>query len=199
MSSQAVAQSFDVWEKHRMALDDVTRRLQRITGALQRQQVPFAFVGGQAVAMWVATVEPAAVRTTKDVDLLLRREDLSAARAAALSVDMDYFEVLGVGMFLDRGDPNPRHAVHLIWAGEKVRPNNSHPSPTLERCETLPGDRPIVSLPDLVLMKLMSNRDQDRVHLRDMIDVGLVTRDTLQQLPPDVAGNLDLLLSESGR
>lgn len=199
MSSQAAVQSLDVWEKHRMALDDVNERLQRITGALKHYQVPFAFVGGQAVAMWVATVEPAAVRTTKDVDLLIRREDLSAARAAALSVDMDYFEVLGVGMFLDRDDPNPRHAVRLIWAGEKVRPNCAHPSPTLDRCETLPGDRPIVSLPDLVLMKLMSNRDQDRVHLRDLIDVGLVNRELLQQLPPDVADDLDVLLSESGR
>ena len=72
--------------------------------------MPFALVGGQAVALWVASREPAAVRTTKDVDILLRREDLPA-RAAALAAGMDYFEVMGVGMFLDRQDPNPRHAV----------------------------------------------------------------------------------------
>ena len=77
----------------------------------------------------MATKEPAAVRTTKDVDLLIRRDDLPRARAAALSVGMDYFEVLGVGMFLDRKDPNPRHAVHLVWAGEKVRPEYELPSP----------------------------------------------------------------------
>jgi hypothetical protein len=182
-----------------MALDDVTRRLERICGALERHQVPFAFVGGQAVAMWVATLAPAAVRTTKDVDILLRREDLPAARKAALSVCMDYFEVLGVGMFLDRDDPDPRHAVHLVWAGEKVRPNHPYASPLVERREMLPGDKPVVSLCDLVLMKLMSNRDQDRVHLRDMIDVGLVTRDLSPQLPPDLARCLEDLLAESGR
>ena len=44
------------------------------------------------------------------------------ARAAALAAGMDYFELMGVGMFLDRQDPNPRHAVHLVWAGERVRP-----------------------------------------------------------------------------
>ena len=27
-------------------------------------------------------------------------------------------EVMGVGMFLNRADPNPRYAVHLVWAGE---------------------------------------------------------------------------------
>lgn len=63
-----------------MALDDVTDRLRRITRALAEKSVPYAVVGGQAVALWVATKEPAAVRTTKDVDLLVRRDDLPRAR-----------------------------------------------------------------------------------------------------------------------
>ena len=37
----------------------------------------------------------------------------------------------------------------------------------------------------------MSNRDQDRVHLRDMIDVGLVGRDVLDRLPPSLAERLE--------
>ena len=48
-------------------------------------------------------------------------------------------------------------------------------------------------------MKLMPNRDLDRVHLRDMIDVGLVGRDLLEELPPELAARLDALLTESGR
>ena len=48
-------------------------------------------------------------------------------------------------------------------------------------------------------MKLLSNRDQDRVHLRDMIDVGLVGRELLPGLPPSLAERLETLLSESGR
>src|SRR3954447_19607998 len=66
-----------------MALDDITDRLQRIARALEEAGVAYALVGGQAVALWVATKDPAAVRTTKDVDVLLRREDLPQARAAA--------------------------------------------------------------------------------------------------------------------
>ena len=181
-----------------MALEDVNDRLQRITIALRENSVAYAIVGGQAVALWVATKAPAAVRTTKDVDVLIRRDDLPRARAAALSVGMDYFEVLGVGMFLDRKDPNPRHAVHLLWAGEKVRPEYELPSPTIDQLQTISGID-TVSLPGLVLMKLLSNRDQDRVHLRDMIDVELVGRDILDQLPPSLAERLAALLSESGR
>jgi hypothetical protein len=45
----------------------------------------------------------------------------------------------------------------------------------------------------------MSTRDQDRVHLRDLIDVDLINRDMLATLPPELASRLDALLSEAGR
>jgi hypothetical protein len=182
-----------------MALDDVMRRLERIAKAFEQASVPFAFVGGQAVAMWVATRDPAAVRTTKDVDVLLRREDVPRARKAALSEGFEYFEVMGVGMFLERKDPNPRHAVHLLWAGEKVRPEYPLASPMTDEVELLGPGKPVVSLAGLVRMKLMSNREQDRVHLRDMIEVDLVTRELLGRLPPELAARLDGLLTDAGR
>ena|SRR5438128_7383486 len=195
----AIAQPPGLWERHIMALDKVTERLERITGALDQAGVPFALVGGQAVALWVASKDPAAVRTTKDVDILLRREDLPSARAAALQIGLDYFEVIGIGMFLERADPNPRQGVHLIWAGEKVRPENPLPAPTVNQRETLEPGKPVVSLCALVTMKLVANRDQDRVHLRDLIDVGLVSREILAGLPAELAERLDALLREAGR
>jgi hypothetical protein len=191
--------SLSPWEKYLMALDDVTVRLERITKALEDTGVPYALVGGQAVAMWVATREPAAVRTTKDVDVLLQRKDLAPARSAALAAGMDYFEVMGVGMFLEKSDPNPRKAVHLIWAGEKVRPEYPLPSPAVDQREMLEPGKHVVTLPGLVLMKLMANRDQDRVHLRDLIEVGLVGRDLMATLPAELAARLHALLSEVGR
>ena len=115
-----------------MALDDVTNCLERICRALSEAGVPHALVGGQAVVLWVAQKDPGAVRTTKDVDVLINRSDLPKARAAAMSVGMDYFEVMGVGMFLKREDPNPRRGVHIVWAGEKVRPEYEYPSPALD-------------------------------------------------------------------
>lgn len=182
-----------------MALDDVSNRLQRMCKAFSQAQVQYALVGGQAVALWVAVKDPAAVRTTKDIDVLLSRNDLPKARAAAMSVGLDYFEVMGVGMFLDRDDPNPRHAVHIVWAGEKVRPEYDYPSPDLDQQQELSPGMHVVTLLGLVQMKLLSNRDQDRVHLRDMIDVGLIGRELIGQLPKPLADRLELLLAEFGR
>jgi hypothetical protein len=191
--------SAGLWDRYIMAMDAVTDRLERITRALEESGVPYALVGGQAVALWVSTRDPAAVRTTKDVDILLPKEDLPLARAAALTVTMDYLEVAGVGMFLERADPNPRHAVLVIWAGEKVRPECVLPSPTIDERVALEPGKQVVSLPGLVLMKLLANRDQDRVHLRDLIDVGLVDRGMLPSLPAELAPRLELLLTEAGR
>ena len=199
MSANLTIDRPSICEKYVMALDKVTERLERIGGALHGAGILFALVGGQAVAIWVATMNPAAVRTTKNVDILLRREDLARARAAALSVDMDYFEVTGVGMFMERTDPNPRHGVHLLWAGEKVRPESSVPSPMVEERQVLELGKPVISLAGLVRMKLLANRDQDRVHLRDLIEVGLVERNLLQGLPPDLMTRLEALLTEAGR
>lgn len=182
-----------------MALDEVADRLRRFTSALETAGVPFALVGGQAVALWVATRDPAAVRTTKDVDVLLARTDLGRARAASRTVEMDYFETLSVGMFLDRRDPNPRHAVHVVWAGELVRPGDVVAAPSVADRATLPGNHAVVALEKLVEMKLMANRDQDRVHLRDLIEVGLVERGMLAALPGELAERLTPLLDELGR
>jgi hypothetical protein len=191
--------SVGLWERHAMAVEDVAQRMVRIVGALDAAQLPYALVGGQAVALWVATVDEAAIRITKDVDIMVRREDLPAVRKAALTVGMDYFEVLGVGMLLERDDPNPRRAVHLLWAGEKVRPEYPLPSPTIREVELMENGRPVVSLAGLVRMKLMANRDHDRAHLRDMIDVDLVKRDMLATLPAELAARLDTMLTEAGR
>jgi len=189
----------DLWKQYTMAIDDVGARLKRICAALAEHAVPFALVGGQAVVLWVSTRDPAAVRTTKDVDILLDRRDLPQARAAALAAEMDYFELLGVGMFLDRVDPNPRHAVHLVWAGERVRPEYELPSPPIDERQELSPGLPVVSLPGLVRMKLLSNRDRDRVHLTDMIEVGLIGREMLAGLTPELARRLEGLLREAGR
>jgi hypothetical protein len=199
MVPQTASHPASFWERYVMAVDDVTQRLERITRALTSAQVPYALVGGQAVALWVATKDPAAVRTTKDVDILLRREDVPRARAAALAIDMDYFEVVDVGMFLERDDPNPRKGVHLVWAGEKVKPENPLPSPGIDERQQLEAGKFVVSVAALVRMKLMANRDQDRVHLRDMIEVGLVERALLAELPEELAARLNLLLDEMGR
>jgi hypothetical protein len=67
-----------------------------------------------------------------------------------------------------------------------------------QRQELSPG-LPVVSLAGLVRMKLLSNRDRDRVHLTDMIEVGLIGREMLAGLTPELSRRLEGLLSEAGR
>ena len=191
--------SWDVWKRYQMALDSIEQRMQRITTALQQAGVPYALVGGQAVILWVSTKDPAAVRTTKDVDLLVDRSDLPQVRKAGLVAGLEYFEVLGVGMLLEKDDPNPKKGVHLIWANEKVRAEYLFPAPAVQRAENLPPGLPVVPLLDLVIMKLQANRNHDLAHLEDMIDVGLIDRNMLQQIPPALAKPLDSLLTAAGK
>ncbi len=188
-----------LWNRHVMAVDKVTQRMARFTVAMQEGHVPYSVIGGQAVALWVASRDEAAVRTTKDVDVLLRREDLGKARAAARTIGFDYQEIVGVGMFLDPDSPNPKHAVHIVWAGEFTRPGYPLPAPTIEASLEFPNGIRVVSLPGLIAMKLMANRDHDRAHLRDMADVGLLSKEMLIDLPVELAERLRPFLDESGR
>ena len=55
------------------AVEAVRRRLLRAAQALRQAGVTYAVIDGNAVAAWVSRVDEAAVRNTRDVDILLRR------------------------------------------------------------------------------------------------------------------------------
>ena len=54
----------------------------------------------------------------------------------------------------------------------------------------------LVPLEDLVRMKLISFRDKDRMHLRDLTSVGLVDQSWLQRFPPAIAERLKIILDD---
>src|SRR5580692_3462734 len=123
------------WERALMAAEKVKERLRRATRALDTAAVAYAVVGGNAVAEWVARVDEDAIRNTRDVDLLVRRADLAAARTALEAVGFVYYQMLDVDMFIDGPEGRPSGGVHLLFAGEKVRPEYEHGSPDLEESE----------------------------------------------------------------
>ena len=183
------------WERMEHGIEKVRQRLLRAAAALRAGGVPYAVVGGNAVAAWVSRVDEAAVRNTRDVDILLRRRDLQAARAALESAGFTHRQVamLGQGgtmdIFLDGPDARVRDAVHVLWAGEKVKDGSPAPSPDVDQAEDT-GEFHLISLPALVTMKLTSFRDKDRMHLRDLLDVGLVDETWIKKLPIELAGRL---------
>src|SRR5262249_26014509 len=88
----------------------------------------------------------------------------------------------------------PSEAVHLLFAGEKTRPDHPLPAPEIQTIND-PANFPVITLESLVAMKLMSNRDKDRTHIRDMIGVGLLDQSWLPRLPPELAERLQQILN----
>ena len=175
------------------AVEKVRQRLLRAAAALRVANVPYAVAGGNAVALWVSRVDEAAVRNTRDVDVLVRREDFGAARAALESVGFVHRHVAGIEVFLDGPAAKPREAVHIVFANEKVRPQELLPNPDVSESEDA-GLFRVIALDALVRIKLTAFRDKDRTHLRDLMDVGLIDAQWLAKLPPVLADRLRQLL-----
>ena len=184
--------SFDRVER---AVAKVQERMRRAVAALEGANIPYAVAGGNAVASWVARVDEEAVRTTRDVDILLRRDDLPAATAALEAAGFLYRHVAGIDVFLDGPDAKASAGVHVVFAGEKVRENEPAANPDVT--DSVPADDlRVLSLEALVCVKLTAYRDKDRTHLRDMIRVGLIDATWPARLPPTLGERLQVLLDD---
>src|SRR5437588_8962071 len=106
-TAQTVGMNGDILDRMERAVAKVRERLLRATAALNQAGVPYAVVGGHAVASWVATVDEGAVRNTRDIDLLVRSGDLPALTAALERAGFVRAEVLDVTMFLDGPEAKP--------------------------------------------------------------------------------------------
>lgn len=191
---QTVPARPDLLERMVRAVERVRDRLRRATAALEAAGIPYAVVGGNAVASWVAQVDEAAVRNTQDVDILLNRSDLDAAKQALATAGFIFRHVEGIDMFLDGPGAKARDAVHILFAGEKVRADDLAPAPRVEESELTGASYRVVALESLLRMKLTSYRRKDQVHILDMIDVGLVDESWLPRLPAPLSERLKELL-----
>src|SRR6266581_3759731 len=123
------------WERMIRAVEKVRQRLRRAVAALEAAGVPYAVAGGNAVAAWVSRVDEAAVRNTQDVDILLRRVDLTPARAALAKAGFIHRHAKGLDMFLDGPTAKARDSVHIVFAAEKVKPDSLLPTPDVTESE----------------------------------------------------------------
>ena len=181
------------WERTIRAVELVKNRLLRAPAALENAGIANAVIGGNAVAAWVGRVDQSGVRFTQDVDLVILRSDLDATKSALESAGFIYRHDAGIDLFLDGPDAKARDAVHVIFAGERVRPDYALPAPEVIESEPAEMFR-VLRLDALVRMKLTSYRDKDRTHLRDLISVGLVDESWRLKLPDELAARLQSLL-----
>ncbi len=175
------------------AVELVRQRLVRASAALEAGKVDYAVIGGNAVAAWVATVDKAAVRNTQDVDILIRRTDLPAAKAALEAAGFVHRRAAGLDLFLDDANVSPRNAVHLAFADEIVKPGEPAANPGVKESTDF-GSLRVINLDALVRIKLTAFRDKDRTHLRDMIGVGLIDTSWVAKLTPALGTRLQTLL-----
>lgn len=182
-----------LWERMNRAVDKIQSRLEKTAQTLEAAGIPYAIIGGNAVRAWVAQADEAAVRTTRDVDILLRREDLPAATRAMEAVGFIYRHVKSIDMFLDGPDAKARDAVHVLFAGEKVRQTDFVAAPELDESIVIQAHNTL-SLEALVRMKLNAFRDKDRMHLRDMLEVELIDDTWPKRFQPELADRLQQLI-----
>lgn len=81
----------------------------------------------------------------------------------------------------------------MVFAGEKVRAEYTETAPGVEQFELIKSMRTL-AFPELVRMKLTSHRLKDRVHLQDMISVGLIDETWLDRFSPELRVRLKELL-----
>lgn len=174
-----------------MAVERIQQRLRRVASALDAAGIRYAVVGGNAVAAWVGRVDPGATRATKDVDILVRRADAPRITAALTAIGFAREDLRDFVLFLDPDEPSRRSGVHLVWAEERIRPSYLVPSPSVDEAVRDPEGFLVLDLPPLVRMKLTSFRDIDRVHIADMLSVGLIGSAVRAALPPELLARLE--------
>lgn len=173
------------------AVEKVNQRLRKTVQTIEAAKIPYAVIGGFAVRAWVAQVDEAAVRTTRDVDILVREEDLPTLIATMTKAGFHHRFTNGLNMFVEDPDASARDAVHVLIAGRVEKEGDPNPDvePSTETTEfrTIP-------LRTLVAMKLNAFRLKDRVHLLDMISLNMIDQSWLEYYPDRLQLRLQELL-----
>jgi hypothetical protein len=166
----------------------------RVDDAFSAAAIDYRVVGGLATYLYVESRDPDAGRLTKDVDIVVRREDLSMIAEAVRSVGLEYRHTAGIDMLVEKDQPSARRAVHMVFTGERVRSEYLSPVPPLGQAHVLQGVR-LIALADLVQMKLTSFRLKDQVHIQDLDRAGLITAEIEASLPDALLARLGQIRS----
>ena len=178
----------------------------KVSKALTDAGVPHAVIGGMAVLAHALRAGQGFERMTRDLDILIKRTDLERVAQALQPLDFRYRQIMGIPAFVPPQKPDQKKSrfqegVHIVWAGERVRPADPVPAPTLD-------SRPVVLAPDgyvcldvenLLRMKLTSFRLKDQVHVQDLLQIGLITKKIEAALPADLRKRLEHVKEETKR
>ena len=184
----------ELWARMERAVEKVNERLRKTVRILEDAKVPYAVVGGHAVRAWVAQVDEAALRTTQDVDILVRPDDFPAMKDAMIAAGFHHRNVSGLDMFVEHPDASARDAVHVVLVG-RIERAGDNPNPDIEPLSRS-NDFQTVQLETLVFMKLNANRRKDQVHLLDLVSLGLIDQTWTERFPEPLRSRLIDLLND---
>jgi hypothetical protein len=155
--------------------------------------IDYRVIGGLATFLYVEEALPDAGRTTKDVDIVVRRLDLERIEAAMAPYGWKYRHTAGVDMLVQADRPSARRAVHMLFTGERVKEDSPEPTPELGKSRTLNGVR-LIPLEQLLVMKLTSFRLKDQTHIKDLQEAGLITPEIERTVPTALQDRLQQVL-----
>jgi hypothetical protein len=177
-----------------------------VSQALAAAGVPHAVIGGMAVLAHLLRVDKSADRITRDLDVLINRADVERAAQALNPLGFRYRVVLGIPAFVpprekDRRQHRFRESVHLVWAGEKVRPDYPLPAPSLAEAPTVlsPEGYACLDVERLLRMKLTSFRHKDIAHVQDLMELRLITKKMEAGLPPELRARMEQVKRDTER
>lgn len=184
----------ELWSRMERAVEKVNERLRKTVRILEEAKVPYAVIGGHAVRAWVAQVDEAALRTTRDVDILVRPADFADLMKAMVAAGFQHRLVTGLDIFVEHPEASAKDAVHVILVGRTER-KGDEPSPDIEPA-VVTNDFRTVALETLVRMKLNAYSRKDQVHLLDMISLGMIDVSWLGKYPQGLRDRLEELLND---
>ena len=138
----------------------------------------------------MARADPSGARVTRDVDIRVLRADLEHITAVLESEEFNREDLRIRVLFIDHREPDRRAGVHLVWPDAPDRRSYICAAPSLYETIRIPGGFAILDLPSLVRMNLTSFGDIDRVHVKDMLSVGLIDERIRENLPSALLNRL---------
>ena len=166
---------------------------------LEAAGVPYAVAGGNCgLPPGWRRVDPALRYATRRMSTCCFGPPTWMPRGAERRVGRRFVRrhVAGIDVFLDGPKANQRaDAVHIVPAGVKIRPR---PCGDVAGCHRIGKSRTNFALSRSprhpARMKLVSFRDKDRTHLRDLLDVGLIDESWVARFPPELGARLQQLI-----
>jgi hypothetical protein len=160
--------------------------LERIVTVFRDAKILFEVIGGVAVNAHILGVHRSRSFVTRDIDLLVQRDDLQRIVSSAESAGYTGRKIIGGFMLILPGQ-QPEEAVHMLFVGEKARSSHPFPNPVIHPEEKHLAEFgvsvPVARLQDLVHMKLNSFRPKDEAHLEILDKCGLITSSIESDLP----------------